>query len=221
MQITSAAIYAQSVYLHGIGNLDQIKKSILKTLSEHKASTGGTGDITKSEDTLKSKTKVSELSTSLNRATGGINIIFLGETHGLASDLARANSYIATAHNVLQADLLITERGLPYATTNFNGTVVTENTITTLPGLNFSAALNWMQRSAIVAGYMAQCVGEGNSTDNDTILVLFGENHHNICDYFEYFYTHTYGSSRPRSYFIIRSNDSDIKITGGKRVKSI
>lgn len=149
------------------------------------------------------------------QGAGSISLALLGETHNDAKDQARANAFIADINRAaLTPSMVVYERGLPYAVPNTGVPVVREANLTTVALGDFSIinGLSAAQRSMIVAGYLVLCLGGGDQSQADKLLLFYGANHSDILTrYFSYFARHTNAShllKRPCTAMSIRSHQA-------------
>ncbi|MEN5434442.1 hypothetical protein ABE545_12420 [Sphingobacterium faecium] len=143
------------------------------------------------------------------------SIVLLGESHVDEPDRQRAENYLAAMNATpptLSPTLVVFERGLRYNAPD-DIPLVRESNLTTVNSngnmIDFGMQLSKTQRSMIVAGYLAVCVGSGNQQDINRIILFYGANHNDIYKYFDYFARHTsvdYVLKETRNFFNIRSN---------------
>lgn len=143
------------------------------------------------------------------------SIVLLGESHVNQPDHQRAVNYLAAMNATpptLSPNLVVFERGLTYNAPN-NIPIVRESNLTTAKAnggmVDFGMELSRVQRSMVVGGYLALCVGSGNQQDINRIILFYGANHNDIYTYFDYFARHTsayYVEKETRNFFNIKSN---------------
>ncbi|WP_131538876.1 hypothetical protein [Pedobacter nototheniae] len=143
------------------------------------------------------------------------SIVLLGESHVNQPDHTRAESYIAamsTTPPALTPNVVVFERGLTYNSPK-DIPIVRESNLTTAKSnggmVDFGMELSKSQRSMVVGGYLALCVGSGNQNDINRIILFYGANHNDIYNYFDYFGRHTsafYVEKEIRNFFNIKSN---------------
>lgn len=154
-------------------------------------------------------------------AANEIDVAFLGETHRLPSDQRRVNDWIAAVASgtVATPTMVIRERGMDdYKTGGLGCPVVREGSLTTSSnppnqyltqyGGDWGFGLSVDQRSMVVAGYLAMCLGGSPQTERERVVILFGERHSAIVtQYLEYFIRHTasWVANRPRNYLVVSS----------------
>jgi hypothetical protein len=141
-------------------------------------------------------------------AVGGLTVIFIGEDHTLDKDTDRADDIItAMAAGPYTPGLLVTERGMTYTTSGLPCNVAREDSFSG----SFNLGLTPKMRSIVAGGYIFACLASGNQNGSDNVSILYGENHHDILNYIEYFVQHSefqYVKKRSRTYWIARSNNS-------------
>ncbi|UZJ64612.1 hypothetical protein OKW96_20090 [Sphingobacterium sp. KU25419] len=225
MQLITQSTYAQELFNNQVVTLGQpatdkqVSAAVLKSVNDlvngatHIPAGGDLPATTTSNPANTAPATVQNLYAA--QAATSTSIVLLGESHVNQPDHQRAEDYLAAMNATpptLSPNLVVFERGLTYDAPN-HIPVVRESNLTTARShggfVDFGMELSRTQRSRVVAGYLALCIGSGNQQDINRILLFYGANHDDIYNYVDYFARHTaayYVLKETRNFFNIRSH---------------
>jgi hypothetical protein len=153
------------------------------------------------------------------QAAGSISLVVLGEKHDSAKDKKRAEAVLtAVGAGTLTPTLVLYERGLLdtryNAPAGYHGQQVDENSFIPFVGLRDDnpnkIVLGREARSIVVAGYVFLCIAGGAQNATDKVLLVYGAEHAEIMNSFEYFVQHMTApwlKKRPRTEMLIPSQN--------------
>ena len=120
-----------------------------------------------------------------------LSLTFFGETHHYLPDERRVADYMdAIGGRVEDPTLVVFERGMTYTTNKIPCHYVREESLTTSANAtgdykyvyhdNWGMGLTVVQRSMVVAGYVALSLAAGSQDVKERVVIFFGDNHDDI-----------------------------------------